>query len=287
MATQRLFATMAMGLFLGIPGLANAQFNFTTIDVPGSTRTAVNANSLNAIAGEFDDANGNTHGFVLRNTDLRQSMYPGQLLPVSTGSTWRASSQESTSMPAAHSTAIFGEGSLHYARPARIGPHTGRVPQRGGPGRGSLPRCQPDPSRLHLGQGRLHHVRRAQLGARRWGRWASGSTTLELSWATTWIAPATATASCGAKASTRRSMCLAMSLTVAEGINILRKIAGLYVDADGNQHGFVLCRGVWTAIDVPGGTNTGVFSINALGEIVGSYDDAGGNTHGYVGTPTH
>ena len=47
---------MALGLFLGFPGPAKAQFNFTTIDVPGSTRTAVNANSPHAIAGEFDDA---------------------------------------------------------------------------------------------------------------------------------------------------------------------------------------------------------------------------------------
>ena len=76
-------------------------------------------------------------------------------------------------------------------------------------------------------------------------------------------------------------------LTVAEGINNPGQIAGLYVDADGNQHGFVLCNGVYTAIDVPGETNTGVFSINALGEIVGSYDDAGGNTHGYVGIRSH
>ena len=46
---------------------------------------------------------------------------PAQLLPASTGSTWRASSQESTSMPAAHSTAIFGEreSSLRSTRPAR------------------------------------------------------------------------------------------------------------------------------------------------------------------------
>ena len=45
--------------------------------------------------------------------------------------------------------------------------------------------------------------------------------------------------------------------------------------------------GVYATIDVPGETNTGVFSINAKGEIVGSYDDAGGVTHGYVGTPAH
>jgi hypothetical protein len=77
MTTHRRFATMALGLFLGIPGWANAQFNFTTIDVPGSTRTAVNANSLNAIAGEFDDASGNTHGFVLRNRRYTTVDVPG------------------------------------------------------------------------------------------------------------------------------------------------------------------------------------------------------------------
>ena len=67
MTTQRMLATVALGLFLAAPGLAKAQYNFTTYDVPGSTRTAVNANSTHAIAGEFDDADGNTHGFVLSN----------------------------------------------------------------------------------------------------------------------------------------------------------------------------------------------------------------------------
>jgi hypothetical protein len=47
------------------PGLTQAQYTFTTIDVPGSTRTAANGNSTHEIAGEFDDADGNTHGFVL------------------------------------------------------------------------------------------------------------------------------------------------------------------------------------------------------------------------------
>ena len=74
------------------------------------------------------------------------------------------------------------------------------------------------------------------------------------------------------------------TLTVAEGINNRGEIGGVYFDADGNQHGFVLSNGTYTSIDVPGGANTGVFSINATGEIVGSYDDANGITHGYIGT---
>ena len=41
MTTQRMFATVALGLFLGFPGLAKAQYNFTTYDAPGSVATAV------------------------------------------------------------------------------------------------------------------------------------------------------------------------------------------------------------------------------------------------------
>ena len=77
MTTQRILAAVALVLFLAAPGTANAQYNFTTYDVPGSTRTAVNGNSPHAIAGEFDDAGGKTHGFVLSNGVLTQIDVPG------------------------------------------------------------------------------------------------------------------------------------------------------------------------------------------------------------------
>ena len=41
MTTQRLFATVALGLFLALPGPTRAQYHFTTYDVPGSTRTTL------------------------------------------------------------------------------------------------------------------------------------------------------------------------------------------------------------------------------------------------------
>ena len=58
-------AAVVLGLVLSIPGLAKAQYDFTTIDVPGATATAANGNSTHEIAGEYADADGNTHGFVL------------------------------------------------------------------------------------------------------------------------------------------------------------------------------------------------------------------------------
>ena len=57
-------AAVAFGLFLSVPGLTQAQYTFTTIDVPGSTRTAANGNSTHEIVGEFNDVVGNTHGFL-------------------------------------------------------------------------------------------------------------------------------------------------------------------------------------------------------------------------------
>jgi hypothetical protein len=50
MAIQRLVATLALGLLLGAPGMAEVQF--TTVDVPGATRTAVNGNSTHQVVGE-------------------------------------------------------------------------------------------------------------------------------------------------------------------------------------------------------------------------------------------
>jgi hypothetical protein len=78
-------ATVAFGLFLSVPGLTQAQYIFTTFDVPNATATAANGNSTNAIAGQFDDANGNTHGFVLNKgvftqIDVLPACFPAWLL---------------------------------------------------------------------------------------------------------------------------------------------------------------------------------------------------------------
>ena len=66
---------------LSVPGLTQAQYSFTTIDVPGATRTAANGNSTHAIAGEFDDADGNTHGFVLNKGVFTTIDVPGAACP--------------------------------------------------------------------------------------------------------------------------------------------------------------------------------------------------------------
>ena len=73
-------AAVAIGLVgLGIPGLARAEFNFTTIDVPGSNGTAANGNSTHEIAGQFEDSAVHTHGFVLNGgVSTDQSISPAR-----------------------------------------------------------------------------------------------------------------------------------------------------------------------------------------------------------------
>src|SRR5436190_329182 len=79
MTTRRMLAAMVFGLVLGAPGAARAQFDFTTFDVPGAASTAVNGNSTTAIVGEFDDEDGNTHGFVFSKGVFTQIDGPGSV----------------------------------------------------------------------------------------------------------------------------------------------------------------------------------------------------------------
>jgi uncharacterized membrane protein len=63
--------------------------------------------------------------------------------------------------------------------------------------------------------------------------------------------------------------------TEANGINARGDIVGSYIDADGVHHGFLLRKGVFTTIDVPGAAETwAARGINARGDIVGNFDEA-------------
>ena len=77
MTTLKTLTALALASALSFPGLARAQFDFITIDVPGATATAADGNSTHEIAGEYDDANGDMHGFVLSNGSFTTINFPG------------------------------------------------------------------------------------------------------------------------------------------------------------------------------------------------------------------
>jgi uncharacterized membrane protein len=86
----------------------------------------------------------------------------------------------------------------------------------------------------------------------------------------------------GELGSNRSSSSDAVLETAPYGINNRGQIVGGYDTAGFAVHGFVLDRGRYTTIDVPGASRTIALRINARGQILGDYEDARGGCHGYL-----
>jgi probable HAF family extracellular repeat protein len=85
---------------------------------------------------------------------------------------------------------------------------------------------------------------------------------------------------------------LAVPCTVPRWINQRGDIVGLFAIVEAPEdclghppHGFLLRAGQFTRIDFPGSAATTVFSINDDGVIVGRFTDWQGRRHGYVAVP--
>jgi uncharacterized membrane protein len=77
------------------------------------------------------------------------------------------------------------------------------------------------------------------------------------------------------------SACRAVPGTNLLGINLHGDIVGNYSTL-GVEHGFVLSRGTFTEIDVPGATCTQTLGISTAGDIVGFFHDADDAIHGFL-----
>jgi hypothetical protein len=74
--------------------------------------------------------------------------------------------------------------------------------------------------------------------------------------------------------------------TSPSGLNDLNQVAGYYVDAEGNYHGFIERGGNYTIYNAPGATETYPDGINNWGVLQGQWDDANYNAHGFLATTT-
>ena len=282
-----LVATAATALLLGGLLLSQAQeYSFDTINVPGATRTSATGNSPTAIAGELDDANGDTHGFILRNGVVTTIDVPGAA---------------STGLNGINASGTF-TGTYFDTNANRSFAFVSRD--------GVLTKLDP-PGAIHSqggflnSQGEVVGGHRNSSGRRLAFLWRNGVfTTIDPSPGSAIGPVAFGINDRGQIVGTyvdtdddRHGFLLSngtytrldvpgAAFTVAQGINNAGQIVGLYLAADDTIHGFVLSGGVYTTIDIPGATNTSIYSINAKGEIVGEFDDANG-THGFLGTPAH
>jgi hypothetical protein len=289
-------AAVAFGLFLSVPGLTQAQYAFTTIDVPGSTRTAANGNSTHEIAGEFDDADGNTHGFVLNKGVFTTINAPGAV-----GGTII----NGINAPSRLTGTYFDDGGILHAffdnnRYFTTLDPPGSIETLGG---------------FLNAQGQVVGRYRDATLTYHCFIWRNGTfTTFDVPGAN----PLRATMAFGindpgavvgfyrATSDNRRHGFLRSSkgefttltvpdavLTIAEGINNASTIVGLYQAADGSIHGFVFNNGVFITVDVldwnGNAQHTEIYSINAKGEIVGAYSDPNDvnldHAHGFLGVP--
>jgi hypothetical protein len=69
------------------------------------------------------------------------------------------------------------------------------------------------------------------------------------------------------------------------GVNPEGEIVGYYTDTSNVSHSFLLNHGVYTSFDPPGATFSDAGGINSSGIIVGFYLDSANVAHGYIRTP--
>ena len=286
-----------LGLLLTIPGLGSAQYLFTTIDVPKATRTAANGNSTHEIVGEFDDQNGNTHGFILNKGVFTTVDFPKATNPpLVTGTSLNginASGQymgtyfvDSMTSPnhafvweKGHFTtldpagATRSQGGFINAKGEAVGTYRdstqkrhGFVWRKGGFTTFNVPNDHPEFGTVAMGINDIgevvgNYVDTSGDNFKRHGFLRSSKGTF-----TSFDFPD-------------------RTFTSPTGINNSGQIVGFYADEDFFFHGFVVNKGVFTTVDFPDASETQIFSINAKGEIVGTYFDADGDQHGFVGTP--
>lgn len=283
-----MLVAMTLVLVLSGPALAKDQYAFTTIDVPGATATYANGNSTRAVVGEFDDQDGNTHGFVLAKGDFTPFDAPdadgytsinginarGDLSGIYFadgryyGYFWRNGEFTTLDPPGSINTvALFLNGHdqvVGYAVDGQTRSRRAFVWHKGdftpiaapdeGPG-GTRAIGINDHGEIVGGYGDKDHHLHGLLVSR------GVYTTLDV--------PGTEDGS-----------------TLAQGINDAGVIVGFYDTGDGTSHGFVLRHGEYTTVDVPDSFWTEIYSINDKGEIVGAFEDENG-VHGFRGKPAH
>jgi probable HAF family extracellular repeat protein len=285
MMMLRTIATVALGMLLSVPGRAKAQYLLTPIDVPGAAATYANGNSTHEIVGEFDDEDGNTHGFVLSKGVFTQVDEPN-----ADGYT----SVNGINANGERSGIYFG-GDRFYGYFWSKGGFTTLDPSGSTFSVAEFLNAQGQVVGYSVDAGRTRHG----------FVWSKGVfTTIDVPGAgpggTRVIGindHGQIVGSYGDTEHVTHGFVLSKGVyttlavpgadggfTIAEGINNAGQIVGYYSDADGTSHGFILSDGVYTTIDVPGSFWTEVYSINAKGEIVGAYEDADG-VQGFLGTP--
>lgn len=292
-ALLSLAAVALAGLALSAPRAATAQYAFTIIDPPGSVYTDLLGFTPQTMVGDFADAAGNMHGWLLSPT--------------------RGGFQQ-FDVPGAWFTSLFGInhrgqfGGVYRDDPAHPARRRGFVVMNGVlttidyPGSTRTSIVHMNDQGQAVGIGRIPSEGATTPYGFIWQGGVFTGVSFPGAFGTGLDGINEQGDVCGFTTDAAGGLSHAMMRvngvfshveppgaldSIALNINDLGQVVGWYDDAAGNTHGFLYYRGVFTTIDPPGSLGSEVTTIDDNGLIVGDYLGSDGASHGFMGTPTH
>jgi hypothetical protein len=283
--TRKFIFALVSGLLLFTTRSAAQSFSFTTIDVPcaacpGGIARSTRAEGINPggeIVGDYRDAVGAAHGFVLSGGQFTAIEVPGAIAGVAgilptvakginpsgdivgdytTPVNSSAPANSPAYCPATGSVAcikgfLYSHGKFSTVL---VPGHPGAIPQRISPD-GDIYGCLHDFDLM----GSMYGFGRSRFG---YISLTPGGNEL---------------------ADSSRSVPASMNNgATPDG----RTIVGLWTDmTDGHSHGYVVQDGNFQSYDVPGSLGTNIWDINPAGVFVGVYTDSNKKVHGFVQLP--
>jgi probable HAF family extracellular repeat protein len=273
-------------------------YRFVDIDPPGSTEShALGINARGDICGRYVDAQGNSHGFL-----LRKGQYTNIDVPGANFSAARAVNAEGDIVGRVRFSDGVDHAFLYHAGKYTVIDYPGSTATVGrginnaGDVMGNFTDASDNEIGFILKDGKFHQL-----------LVPSGQTT-DI-WSTqdngqVMIGDAAMQPDSQLYGYIRRGSGVFQLLRVPESrgfnctaprwINQRGDIAGLYVVAKNadqcyneptNSHGFLLIQGQYTTVDVPNGSFSEIFGMNDDGILVGDYVDNTGMTHGFKASP--
>lgn len=276
-----------------LPPLSNApptkgEFTFTTVEVPAAQRTVASGiNRAGDVVGNYADAAGVVHGFLLRGNVFTTLDYPGAVLTEARGIDDDGEIVGTYRLPGEPAVNIHGfrrTTSGTYVK-ADFPGHTNTIAQRI-LSDGTILGCRHDNDMMATmrgvvfggsGQGETDAFASMHNGGTPDRRRIAGLYTNMM------VTPNRGEGYVIDDGVFTPLLVPGSTFSAAWDVNPAGEIAGVYSDAAG-PHGFVLTATGYISVDVPGATATRAFGINAQGNLVGSFI-AAGKTSGFLATP--
>lgn len=261
-------------------------FDFTTLEVPGATRTVASGiDDRGQIVGSYDDSAG-THGFLLREGKFTTIRFPGAVWTTALGIGTRGEIVGAYKMPGEPAVAFHGFLRTIEGRFERVDwpPHRYTIAQRILPD-GTILGCRHDDDFGASMKGIVSSAH-SPSETEAFASMHNGATPdLRRIVGLYNYAPGDRSAAYVIDDGTFKPLVVpGSSANSAWDVNPAGEVVGSYRDSTG-VHGFILIAEGFVRLDVPKAVMTRALGINASGAVVGSFD-AGGRTYGFLATPS-